>query len=211
VFLKRHLFNLIDYVLFRIKAVVFPLRRIEISSYALVIMVLFHLVACNSTSSKTQPTGQTVENQQSTQNNNEIPNGQNVSSLVIQALASRQDVKEFNHFLGDPTLNFFLQSHPQFDFVFFIFPDETLAEVPSQVLDSVKLKEYSDTKFEFFANHISMVSKGYPFSEGVSFNEKPLKLEDNMVLYNNKSVKVLEKIPSHERIQIYLIQKPLQS
>ncbi|MBK9630435.1 MAG: hypothetical protein IPO62_05115 [Saprospiraceae bacterium] len=199
-------------MLFRIKAVVFPLRRIEISSYALVIMVLFLIIACNTPSSKTQPTKQTVENQQATTSSlNEIPNGQNISSLALQALASRQDIKEFNQFLSDPTLNFFLQSHPQFDFVFFVFPDETLAEVPSQVLDSVKLKAYSDTKFEFFANHISMVSKGYPFSEGVSFNEKPLKLDDNKVLYNNKSVKILEKIPSHERIQIFLIQKPLQS
>ncbi|MBK7810834.1 MAG: hypothetical protein IPI50_06245 [Saprospiraceae bacterium] len=199
-------------MLFRIKAVVFPLRRIEISSYALVIMVLFHLVACTSKTSNSQHTNQSVDNQQNTTSSlNEIPNGQNISSLALQALASRQDIKEFNQFLGDPTLNFFLQSHPQFDFVFFVFPDEALAEVPSQVLDSVKLKAYSDTKFEFFANHISMVSKGYPFSEGVSFNEKPLKLEDNKVLYNNKSVEVLEKIPSHERIQIFLIQKPLQS
>ncbi len=131
--------------------------------------------------------------------------------MALQALASRQNVKEFNQFLSDPTLNFFLQSHPQFDFVFFVFPDETLSEVSGQILDSVKLKEYSDTKFEFFANHISMVSKGYPFVEGVSFNEKPIKLDDNTILYNNKSVKILEKIPSHERIQIFLIQKPLQS
>jgi len=140
-----------------------------------------------------------------------LPQGASMTSYALRALSGRQDCSEYTKLLNDPTLNFFLQNHPEFDFVFFVFPDASLASVPQKLMDSVRLADYSDTKFEFFANHVSMVSKGFPYAEGRSFNQLPLKVQDNKLIFNNnKSVKILEKIPSHERIQVYLIENPIQ-
>ncbi|MBK9270566.1 MAG: hypothetical protein IPM48_03125 [Saprospiraceae bacterium] len=194
------------------KALVSCIGRTNTCSLVSISCVLFLLTTSCKTNNKPSATAEkSIDNQQLTQVNPGIPDGQNVASFAQQSLQSRKDMSEFNRMLNDPALNFFLQSHPQFDFVFFAFPDQTLDEISRQTLDSVRASGYNDTKFEFFASHVSMVSKGLPFLEGVNFIEKPLKIDNNTVIYNNKSVKIIEKIPSHERIQVFLIQNPLQS
>lgn len=175
--------------------------------------ILFALALLTSCKEKTpvQSTDNQVITSDTTSGQAALPQGAPMTSYAVQALAGRADCSEFNKLLKDPTLNFFLQNHPEFDFVFFVFPDASLSSVPQKLVDSVRLAEYSDTKFEFFANHVSMVSKGYPYAEGRSFNQLPLKVSDNKLIFNNnKSVKILEKIPSHERIQVYLIETPIQ-
>jgi hypothetical protein len=174
---------------------------------------LFALALLSSCKEKTpvQSTDNQAITSDTTSGQAALPQGAPMTSYAVQALAGRTDCSEFNKLLNDPTLNFFLQNHPEFDFVFFVFPDASLSSVPRKLLDSVRLAEYSDTKFEFFANHVSMVSKGFPYAEGRSFNQLPLKVQDTKLIFNNnKSVKILEKIPSHERIQIYLIESPIQ-
>jgi len=97
-----------------------------------------------------------------------------VVPLVNAALKDKAELGEFTRLLNDPTVNFFMNSHPDFNFVFFAYPDVSYRKLASSLQDSVASSGYNETKFKFFANHVSMVSKGIILTEGVNFNEKPV-------------------------------------
>lgn len=168
--------------------------------------ILIIISSCKSRENTSAPSFSNTTNQV-----NELPSGSPMGSLCIQALQGKSDFQIYSQLLQDQGLTSILSNHPQFDFVFFVFPDSSIKSVSQELQDAVLSSQFNDTKYKFFANHVSMTSKGMPWVTGTNFNEIRLDLKDNEIIFNNKSVKILEKLPSHERIQVYIISNPINS
>jgi hypothetical protein len=133
-----------------------------------------------------------------------------VVPLVNAALKDKAELGEFTRLLNDPTVNFFMNSHPDFNFVFFAYPDVSYRKLAAALRDSIASTGYNETKFKFFANHVSMVSKGVILSEGVNFNEKPVSVNDGKLKCGEQNYKIVKSPENpNDPIQIFIIDHPI--
>ncbi|HQX45694.1 MAG: hypothetical protein IPO72_08845 [Saprospiraceae bacterium] len=133
-----------------------------------------------------------------------------VVPLVNAALKDKAELGEFTRLLNDPTVNFFMNSHPDFNFVFFAYTDAAYRKLASPLRDSIARPGYNETKFKFFANHVSMVSKGVILTDGVNFNEKSVTVSDGKLKCGDQNYKIV-KSPENPNnpIQIFIIDHPI--
>ncbi|MBK9960947.1 MAG: hypothetical protein IPP06_06330 [Saprospiraceae bacterium] len=182
-------------------------------SISLVTCIAFNLLSCTSQVKKADK--DTVSQpiiSDSTKISNKSANFKSefVVPLVNAALKDKAELGEFTRLLNDPTVNFFMNSHPDFNFVFFAYTDAAYRKLASPLRDSIASPGYNETKFKFFANHVSMVSKGVILTEGVNFNEKPVKVIDGKLKCGEQNYKIV-KTPENpnDPIQIFIIDHPI--
>ncbi len=178
-------------------------------SISLITFFAFNLLSCTSQVKKADK--DTVSQpiiSDSTKISNKSANFKSefVVLLVNAALKDKAELGEFTRLLNDPTVNFFMNSHPDFNFVFFAYPDVSYRKLPAALRDSIASSGYNETKFKFFANHVSMVSKGVILTDGVNFNEKPVSVNDGKLKCGGQSYKIVKSPENpNDPIQIFII------
>ena len=182
-------------------------------SISLITFFAFNLLSCTSQVKKadkdtvSQPI---ISDSTKISNNSANFKSEFVVPLVNAALKDKAELGEFTRLLNDPTVNFFMNSHPDFNFVFFAYTDAAYRKLASPLRDSIASTGYNETKFKFFANHVSMVSKGVILTEGVNFNEKSVTVSDGKLKCGDQNYKIV-KSPENPNnpIQIFIIDHPI--
>ena len=190
----------------------FPLNA-GLVSISLITFFAFNLLSCTSQVKKSD---KDIVNQSLNTDTTNISNksanfkSEFVVPLVNAALKDKAELGEFTRLLNDPTVNFFMNSHPDFNFVYFAYPDVSYRKLPAALRDSIASSGYNETKFKFFANHVSMVSKGVILTEGVNFNEKSVKVMDGKLKCGDQNYKIVKSPENpNDPIQIFIIDHPI--